>query len=164
MEEAFYFQPAFWVALSFVVFVVLACRPAGRFIANSLDSRSARIAGELAEAQKLREEAAETLAVYQKKQSESLEEARQMLAKTQQDAERMAKDAEVELKAAIDKRIKLSVEKIHQAEAKALQDVQNHVVDIAIAAARTIIQDHLERGGSEEIIKQAAGELERKLH
>jgi F-type H+-transporting ATPase subunit b len=163
-EEAFYAEPVFWVAVSFAIFALLVCRPLLRFIAKALDSRSAQIAGELAEARRLREEAEATLAVYQKKQQESLAEAKAMLAKTEEDAARMASAAEVELRAVLDKRIKLSMEKIAQAETKALQDVQNHVVDIAIAAARALIQEHLTRGGNEDIIKQAAVELERKLH
>jgi len=165
MEEALYLTPQFWVSVSFAVFLLMVFRPVGRFLAKSLDTRSAQIAEELALAQRLREEAHATLAVYQKKQDESLQEAKLILAQTQEDAAHIAEQAEIDLKAALEKRMKLVMEKIAQAEVKALQDVQNHVVDIAIAAARTLIQEHLLRGGgNEELIKQAAQELERKLH
>jgi F-type H+-transporting ATPase subunit b len=163
-ETAFYLEPEFWVTVSFVMFVLLAFRPVAEMIAKTLDSRSALIGEELSQARKLREEAQETLKAYQKKQQESLEEAALMLKQTQEDAKRMAAQAETELKSALEKRMKLATDKIAQAETKALQDVQNHVVDIAIAAARTIIAEHLSRGGNEELIKQAALELERKLH
>lgn len=163
-EEAFYLAPTFWVALSFVVFVALAIRPVSRFAARSLDARSAQIAAELTQAHRLRQEAETLLATYQKKQNEALKEAELILVETRNDAKRLAEQAELELKAALDKRIKLATDKITQAESKAIQEVQAHVVDIAIAAARTLIHEYLLRTGNEELIRQATTELERKLH
>lgn len=164
MTEAFYLSPTFWVALSFGVFVLLALRPVGRFLAKALDARSARIASELAQARRLREEAQAVLDVYRKKQQESLKEAEAMLQRAQQDAAQMAAQTEAEMKAAFDKRMKLATDRIAQSEAKVLQEVREHVVDIAIAAARTLIREHLGRSGGKELIQQAASELERKLH
>jgi F-type H+-transporting ATPase subunit b len=164
MEEAFYLDPRFWVAVAFAVFVLLAFKPLGRALTRMLDARSAQIASELAEARRLREEAQATLQMYRQKQQESLQEAENLLARAKEDAARMGLEAEAELKTAMDKRMKLATDRIAQSEAKALQDVQNHVVDIAIAAARTLIQEHLGRSGGKDLIKQAANELERKLH
>jgi len=164
MEGPVYLDPHFWVAVSFAVFVLLVFKPLGRAFTKVLDERSAQIAADLAEARRLREEAEATLQVYRKKQQESLHEAEALLAKARQDAATMAAQAEAELKAALDKRIKLAGDRIAQAEATALRDVQNHVVDLAIAAARSLIQEHLGRSGEKELIRQAAAELERKLH
>ena len=165
MKKRFYLDPHFWVSLSFGIFVLLTWRPVARVITKTLDTRSAQIAQELAEARRLREEAQATLQLFLKKQAESLKETEEMLARAKLDAARMAEQAEAELKSALDKRMKLASDRIAQAETKALQDVQNHVVDIAIAAARTLIQEHLGRSGGKELIKQqAASELERKLH
>jgi len=164
IEEAFYLTPTFWVAVSFGVFVLLIFRPIGRFLGKTLDARSAQIASDLAEARRLREEALAMLDMYRKKQQESLKEAEELLAHAKQDAERMAELAESELKSMLDKRMKLASERIAQSETRALQDVREHVVDIAIAAARTLIREHLERSGGKELIRQAATELERKLH
>lgn len=164
MEEPLYLDPHFWVAVSFVVFVLLAFRPLGKALISMLDNRSAQIAAELAEARRLREEAQATLDLYRKKQQESLQETQAMLAQAKQDAAAITSQAEAELRAALDKRMKLAAERIAQSEAKALQDVQSHVADIAVAAARTLIAEHLSRSGGKELIKQAASELERKLH
>ena len=163
-EEAFYLTPTFWVAVSFGVFLLLVSRPLGKFLAKALDARSAQIASELAEARRLREEAQAVLLVYRKKQEESLLEAQAMLDKAREDAARMADQAEAELKILLEKRMKLASDRIAQSENQALQEVRNHVVDIAIAAARTLIQEHLSRSGGKELIQQAAAELERKLH
>ncbi len=162
--EPFYLDPEFWVAVAFVAFILLACRPIGRMLFKSLDSRSAQIAQELEQARRLRAEAQAILAMYQQKQQESLKEAEEILAGAKSDAAKMTQQAEVELNAAVEKRMKMAMEKIAQSEVKALQDVQNHVVDIATAAARAIISDYIVNTGNDEIVKQSAAELERKLH
>lgn len=163
-EQAFYFEPEFWVLVAFAGFLLLAARPVCRMIAKALDARSAAIADELAQARRLREEAQAVLASFQKKQRESLQEAEIILNAAKKEAELLYTQAETQLKTTLEKRKKLALEKIAQAEHKALQDVQSHVVDIAVSVARTIITEHLMRTGNEEVVKQAAAELERKLH
>ncbi len=164
MSEPFYLDAEFWVTVSFIGFVLLAFRPTFKAIATHLDARSAQIASELAEARRLREEAQALLASYQKKQQESLREADEILAAAKEEVALISKQSENDINQAVEKRMKSAMEKIAQSETKALQDVQNHVVDIAIAAARAIINDYLVNTGNDEIIKQTASELERKLH
>lgn len=159
-----YMDPEFWVAASFAAFILLAGRPIFRAICKVLDGRSAQIADELAQAKRLREEAQAVLASYQKKQRESLQEAEAMLSAATREAEAMYAQAEAQFKTAIEKRKKLAMDKIAQAETRALQDVQSHVVDIAISVARSVITSHLERSGNEDAVKQVAAELEQKLH
>jgi F-type H+-transporting ATPase subunit b len=163
-EQAFYLNPEFWVTVAFFLFIALIARPLARSLTKLLDARSTEIANELAEAKKLRGEAQALLEMYQKKQKESLKEAEEIIASTKAEAEALAKQSEADLKTALEKRMKLAMDKIARAEDNALKDVQNHVVDIAVAVARTIITDHLARHGSDEIVKQSAAELERKLH
>lgn len=164
MNDPFYLDPEFWITLSFIGFIVLAYRPIARAFGKALDARSSQIAAELAEAKKLREEAQELLAMYQKKQQEALAEAEGILTATKAEAEMIAKQSKAELDQSIAKRKQVAMEKIAQAESKALQEVQNHVVDITVSVARAIITDHLARTGNDDIVKQAASELERKLH
>jgi len=159
-----YLDPEFWIAVTFCCTLFLLFKPVSKALAKMLDSRSAQIAAELAEAKKLRAEAEEILAAYKARQEKSLHEAEEILNSTKINAARMAEQAETDLKTALEKRMKLATDKIAQAEAKALQDVQAHVVDVAVAAARTIINDHLIRTGNGDIVQQAAAELSRRLH
>ena len=52
-----HFDEAMWVALGFVLFVALVWKKAGATLAETLDTRSAKIKSELDEARKLHEEA-----------------------------------------------------------------------------------------------------------
>lgn len=160
----FYEDPKFWVALSFVTFIALMAKPVGRFIASALDGRGARIRAELEEATRLRVEAQELVSAYQKKQRESMEEAEQIVSAAREQALRMGREAESALKATIEARTKAATDKIAQAEAQALKDVQAHVVDVAVAAARTLLIEKAGSLGAGDAVAQAVADLDRKLH
>ncbi len=157
-------DPVFWVGVAFVAFVAMVAKPLWKIIASALDSRGAKIQQELDEAVRLREEAQAILVSYQQKQKEVLEEAQRILQQTQADAKAMAVQAEAELKVSLEKRKAMAMSRIAQSETKAIQAVQQHVVDIAINAAKLIVVEQLKSGQSEELIKLAASDIEKKLH
>src|SRR6202162_6667020 len=85
------FDAETWVALAFVVFVAgLGYIGVHRMIGKSLDERSGRIKAELDEARKLKEEAAQLLADYQRKRQEAEGEAQEVIAGAKAEAERLA--------------------------------------------------------------------------
>ena len=57
-------NPETWVAIAFIIFVVLAGKPIVRMLGKSLDDRAARIKAELDEAKALRDEAQRLLVRY----------------------------------------------------------------------------------------------------
>ena len=61
-------DPTFWVAVAFVVFVVLVFKPIKGALIGGLDAKIAEIRQEVEEAEKLREEAQSLLANYQRQQ------------------------------------------------------------------------------------------------
>lgn len=154
-------EPAFWVAVAFFIFVALIWRPLGKFAANALDSRSARIDKELKDAVSLREEAQSLLAEYQRKQRDNLEEAKRIVEQTKTDAKAMADRAEQDLRDSLEKRKALAMEKIAQAETAAIRMVQQNVVDIALAATRSMVQQSAK---GEELIDAALEDIGQRLH
>ena len=163
-HESLLSDPKLWVTAAFLTFVILAYKKIAGILTSSLDARSARIKSELDEARRLREEAESVLADYKRKQAEYLKEAEQMLEDAKRDAEQLRSYAEAELKASLDARMKQAVERIEQEEAAAITDVRDHVVDIALAAARNIISDQVGTMSQEELIKLALSDIERKVH
>lgn len=157
-------DPRFWVAISFFVFIVLTYKKIAAFALRALDERSARIKHELDEARRLREEAQAVLAQYKQKQSEYLKEAETILDNARRDADLMRGYSENELKASIDARMKQAMDRIAQEEAHAIADVRNHVVDIALSAARELIVDHVSTLPQDELVKLALSDIERKIH
>lgn len=157
-------DPKFWVAIAFFGFIAAVAKPVGRMIAKGLDGRAARISQQLEDASKLRAEAEAILAQYKARQQQVMQEAEDILAATRAEADRLRLDAETALKASLENRARLAQERIALAEAKALSDVKNHVVDLAMGAARHIIMQHMEKDAAEELIRISIAEVERKLH
>lgn len=165
MEEMNLLQSAgFWVTVSFVIVVGMLWKFLVPLITRSLDQRTSQIKDELDHAMALREEAQVLLAKYQKKQRESLQSAEEIIQKANLEARRITKEAEAEVEVALKKRMKLAMDKIEQAERKALQDVQDHIIDITVAATRQIVEKNLTPDTRDTLIKLASQDIEKKLH
>ena len=161
---AFYQEAHFWVDLAFLLVVVLAWRPVSRAIAAALDARAAKIKARLDEAHKLREEAQELLATYQRKQRDAMKEAEEIIAHAKSEAERLAKQAAKDLEASMKRREQMAMDRIAQAEAQAVKEVQNLAVDVAIGAAQKVIGDSLSATQTGALVDGAIKELPAKLH
>jgi F-type H+-transporting ATPase subunit b len=157
-------DPEFWVLVAFLIVVVGGFFKVGPLIAKSLDERAQRIKTELDEAQRLREDAERTLAEYQRKQRDALKEAEDIIAHAKSEAERIGRQAAIDLDAMLERRTKQAEEKIAQEEAKAVADVRNTAIDIAIAAARQIIVEQLDARTGGALIDNAIAALPQQLH
>ncbi|MBG51570.1 MAG: F0F1 ATP synthase subunit B [Alphaproteobacteria bacterium] len=155
----------FWVLISFLIFVglVVYYKVPG-MIAAALDKRAADIAHELDEARKLREEAQQVLASYQRKQRDAEKEAQAIVEQAREEAERLAVETKDNLAAHVERRTKLAEDKIAQAEAQALQEVRAVAADVAVAAARTIIEQKLDGARATQLLDKSIAEVKAKLH
>ncbi|MGH6930505.1 MAG: F0F1 ATP synthase subunit B [Dongiaceae bacterium] len=157
-------NPETWVAIAFVIFVMLAATPISRAITGGLDSRAAKIKAQLDEARALRDEAERLLAEHQRKQIAAVKEAEAILAHAREEAERVQRETAANLEAAFGRREKMAIDKIAQAEAQAVADVRNQAVAVAIAAAGKLLRENIDAGKADALIEASIRELDRKLH
>ena len=157
-------DPTFWVAIAFLVFVVLAARPVWGALTGGLDARSMRIRTELEEAQALREEAQKTVAEFKRKQHDALNEAEKILDHALVEAQRLRERSERDLEAALERREQAALDKIAQAEAQALQEVRDQAIEVALVATAKLISENLGKERSGAMIDQAIQDLSGKLH
>jgi F-type H+-transporting ATPase subunit b len=157
-------NPEFWVAVSFVIGVGLIWWKGAGSVTKLLDDRSAKIAADLAEAERLRTEAERLLADYQRRRDEATQEAAAIAERSKADAERLAAKAARDLDAALARRETLAHERIAQAEAAAVAEVRQVAIDVAIAATRRIIVDGMDGQQSNRLIDEAIAELPKRLH
>jgi len=160
----FYAEAHFWVNVAFFMIVALAYKPVSRGIAAALDARAAKIKARLDEAHKLREEAQEMLATYQRKQRDAMKEAEEIIAHAKAEAERLAQQAAKDLEVTMKRREQMALDRIAQAEAQAMKEVQNLAVDVAIGAARKVIGDSLTASQTASLVDNAIKDLSGKLH
>jgi F-type H+-transporting ATPase subunit b len=157
-------EAEFWVAIAFVIAVAVLVWKAGPLIGKSLDARAAKIRADLDEAARLRDDARRTLTEFQQKQRDALKEAEGIVAQARLEAERVAQQAERDLAASMDRRQKQAVEKIALAETKAIAEVRNQAVDIAIAAVRRILADDLSAARKATLVDDAIADLSKRLN
>ena len=154
----------FWVLVAFVIAIAFLVYKAKGAITGGLDARAAKIKTELDEARRLRDEAQKTLAEYQRKQRDALKEAEAIVAHAKEEAQRVAAQAAKDLDAAVERRRRLAVEKIALEEAKALAEVRNSAVDVAIAALGRVLAQDLDAQKKSALIDDAIANLPPTLH
>lgn len=159
-----YAAPELYVAIAFFIVVGFAARPVGRGIIAALDMRREKIKGRLDEAHRLREDAQEMLAVYQRKQRDAMKDAEDIMAHARAEAQRMAEQAARDLEDSVKRREQQALDRIAQAEAEALKEVRNLAVDIAMAASRKLIAESINAKQASALVDQAIKELPGKLH
>lgn len=157
-------DPTFWVGLAFLLVVAVAYKPAAKAITGALDERASGIRKQIEEARKLREDAQALLADYQRKQRDAMAEAEKIIAQARSEAARLKVEAEKDLEHSIERRKQQALERIAQTEAQAIAQVRNTAVDVALAAAQTLIQANLDAGKQQAMADKAIAELPGRLN
>lgn len=157
-------DPTFWVAIGFLILAILAVFFVRKPILGMLDARVDSVRASLDEAASLREEAQQLLAEYQRKQRDAVKETEAMVARAKEEAERISSDGAEALEAALKRREELAIDKIAQAEADAVREVQRISVEVAIDATRVLIADKLDGARADALIDEAISDISNKLH
>ena len=161
----FIFEPEFWVAVSFFLFVgVVLYLGVHKKIASALDARAAAIAKELEEAKRLREEAEKVLADYRRKQGDVAKETKGIIDLASKEAEILAAEARRSMKEQFERRMKLAEGKIARAEAEALREVRAAAAEAAVKAAQMVIAAKLTPEAADRLVSQGIDALKDKLN
>ena len=161
----FWADTSFWVLVGFAIVIGLfAYMGVHKTMAKGLDERAQKIADELDSARRMREEAQELLAQYQRRQREAEDEAQGIIDQAKKDAARMAEETRDKINDQIARRAKAAEDKIARAEAQALAEVRQQTADLAIDTAREIIKSRVDQGAQSALIERAIDELRTKLH
>ena len=158
------FDAEFLVLLCFLAFVgILIYVGAHRMVLKALDARSEAIAAELAQAVKLREEAAALLASFDKKAAEADASAAAIIAEARAQAEQLAIEAAERMKDFIARRTKQAEAKIALAEAQAAGEVRAAAADHAAKAAEIVLRDQMHGSVGADLMAREIGDLRSRL-
>ena len=155
----------FWALIALIIFlgIVFYMKVPGMLTKN-LDERADKIRDDLEEARRLREEAQELLADYQRKRKEAEQEASDIIAAAERDAELMAKEAEEKTADFVARRTAMAEQKIAQAQAQAVADVRASAVEVAVAAAGKIVEGKVSGATADKLIKDSIAEVKARLN
>lgn len=148
---------SFFAMVALVIFIAMMMYfGIPRIVGAMLDKQIAKIAADLAEAKKLREEAAALLVEYERKRVAAEAEAQGIIAAAQEEATRLTAEAQTSLADLVTRRTRAVEDKIAQAEAQAVAEVRARSADVAIEAARLVLTDEMNRKGGDVVNKAIA--------
>lgn len=146
----------FWAAVSFFLLIALFIYlKVPGMLARQLDERAERIRQELEEARKLREDAQQLLAEYQRKRKEAEKEAEDIVAAAQREAQLIVDEAKEKTEDYVTRRTALAEQKIGQAEKEAVAAVRSRAVDVAVEAARRVMAEKVDAGTTGELFQKS---------
>lgn len=155
----------FVVTLAFLLFVaILLYYRVPQLIGGLLDKRADSIRNDLAEARRLREEAQEIYANYERRQREVKTQADEIVANAKREATLEAEKAKKALQVSIERRLKAAEDQISGAEADAVRAVRDRAIQTAIAAATEILGKQATAEQRSAGIDQAIADVERRLN
>lgn len=164
MAAPWYADTSLWVSVAFVTFFVVFGKKLVGAVGGMLDDRAQKISDDIEEATRLREEAQEMLASFEKKQHEALKEAEAIVSAAKDEAERLAKEAAEQLEHNLKRSEQLATDRIAQAEAQAIAEVKGQAVDLAMDAAKSILESGTTDAKANALIDSSIKSLDGKLH
>lgn len=163
-DHGFFGNPETWVAVSFVLFVVLLGKILWTKITELLDKRSSAIARSLQDAERLRAEALTAKQNAEKTLAQATAEAEAIIKHAREEVSRMQARAAQGLENAVKLREQQALDRIAQSEAAATKQVRDAAVDIALTATRTLLREQVGAGRAEALVNDAIAELPKRLH
>lgn len=152
----------FWVLISTIIFAIVAWKKGKEPIVQLLDGRTERIRKELEEAERLRVEAQEVLADYQRKYRDAMKAADEIIENASERAARIEKEMMAKMDDDLARKETQLVERIARAEKAAVQEIRNKAADIATATITSILSNEMDKKDS-ELIDDAIKTLPKKL-
>jgi F-type H+-transporting ATPase subunit b len=163
-DHGFFGNPETWVAVAFVLFVVLLGKILWTKVTELLDKRSAAIARALEDATRLRTEALAAKAAAEQTLAQATAEAEAIMGHAREEVSRMQARAAASLQHQITLREQQALDRIAQSEAAAAKQVRDTAVDVALTATRSLLREQVGSGKSQDLVEQAIVELPRRLH
>ena len=155
----------FWALVGLIIFLgILIYIKVPGTMASALDKRADQIRNELEQAKKLREEAQQLLAEYQRKRKEAEAEAADLVSAAEREAAALRAEAKAKTEDYVTRRTAMAEQKIRQAESDAINEVRASAVDLAIAAAERLIADKVDSKTSGDLFKASLSDMKTRLN
>lgn len=164
MMELLAHDTSLWVAISFAIFALIAFKLGRKSVVSSLDARIEEVKSEIENAERLRVEAQELLAQYQRKQRDAEKEAKEMVSKAKEQAKQLRKTAETDLAELMDRRETQLAERLRRLEENAVAEIQNHAADLAVAATTEMIVQTLDEKTNASLNEESIKSLSKHLN
>ena len=151
----------FWVAMSFVLTVVVLIRPLGKMFVKGMKARSKAISKRIADAVNLKEDAQKMLAEYEGKLRGAEKEAKDILLRSEREIEMIKKEALAKLDAELVAKETEAKMRLKTAEENASKEIASKTADITVAVVKSILKDSLDDKALDQLIDNSIEDLQK---
>ena len=148
-----------WTAITFLLLVVLLSKFAWGPIVKMLDERERTIREAIEQAKKERAEAERMLAEQTASLQAAQREAAALAARSKQDVEALRADLTAKARKEAEDLVASARTQIQAEKAKALAELKGQVVDLAIEAARRLIESSLDEKAQRALVEEYIAKL-----
>jgi len=143
-----------WLAITFVLLYLLMSRLALPRVGGIIEARAGRIEGDLADAQRLKDETEAAMAAYEKTLAEARANAQAIAAKTRESLMAEAEERRKKLEAGLHQKLEEAEASIAKTKAAAMGNVRG----IAIEAASSIVERLIGTAPAEKTVAEAVAD------
>lgn len=160
-HEVFYLSAEFWVAMAFVLTILLLAKPIYKAVNGMITKRIEYISRRLANAAEIKDDAEKLLASYERKFRNIDKEVEAIIKKSQNEIDYIRKASLSKLEQDMAQKEKDVSEKLQGAKDKASQEIANIASGLSIRAVRQIIQNKLQPKDISKLIDISIKKLEK---
>ena len=150
-----YINESLWVALGFIVFVILIWKKMKTYIENILDEKIKKISFDLSEAQKIREEAEAELDEINKFKSDSEKEIKLILSNAKSSAERIKNETNEKIKILLQRKEQQAAEKINASQDALISEMRHTIASLTTQLSEEMIIKKIDKNKSIELINNS---------
>ncbi len=152
-------DPQFWVAISFILFVLAIFKPVKNMLTTSLDAQINEIKNKISESENIKLEAQNTLSELKKRENEVQTEIDKLKDGSDEKIKLLRKSSETKLKEEINKRIQMSENKINQLVRDSNMLIKDHITENSIKLASEILIQNINDIKGKDLITKSIEEL-----
>lgn len=160
-EVPFYADVEFWVGMAFILSIVVLAKPAYRFLKSAMRGKIESVKNQITDAEKLRDDAQELLAQYERKFAATESEVAEILKQAEKNIANQKKNDLATLKentAVKEKEIK---RRILSSTENAMAEINQSVARSSVEVAKKAILAHISKANKSALIDEAIAGLDK---
>ena len=158
-----YLDETAWVAIAFVIFIILVWKKSSSAITAILDKRSLLIESELNEAKSLKEEALEELRKTLQNQKNISEESENIIKESKETAKKIHEEALLKSSQIVKRRENQALQKIAALETEAIKNIKKITGNIVIDSTKVFLESNLNKKENIKLISKSSEEIKSTL-
>ena len=160
-EVPFYTEVEFWIGMAFILSVCVLFKPLWKYSRQALQDRINRVISDIDEASKLRDDAQNLLADYQRRFINAEKEAQQIVENSRVGMKNIKDKELAKLKTDLANKEKEAERRIAASNTKATEEINAFAGEISIELAQKAINHYLENTDKSRLIDEAINELDK---